>query len=188
LYCYVEVKDDIVSVSSGDRYQNDNIELKFDPDPSKQASGAAGNSQMRLTAKGEEDAEERSGVDNINGSRYLQDTSGGSYETTEDDYARRLTDDGYVLEFRVPLAYINTSDRSLQENDTGTIGLAINIADNDTGERTDMLQWSAGHVDASWNTPSLLGSATFMPNHILKLEAVSPMDPSIINENADDWY
>jgi len=115
--------------------------------------------------------------------------SGNSYEPTEDDYARRLTDDGYVLEIRVPIAYINTTDgRSLQDNPTDTFGLAINVADNDDVERTDMLQWSAGHADAAWNTPSLLGSATFMPNHILKLEAVSPMDPSIVNVNADDWY
>ena len=51
-----------------------------------------------------------------------------------------------------------------------------------------MLQWSAGHSDAAFNTPPLCGSATFMPNHVIKLEAVSAIDPSIVNANAEDWY
>ena len=66
--------------------------------------------------------------------------------------------------------------------------MAINIADSDEAERDAMLQWSAGHADAAHNTPSLLGSVTFMENHILKFEAISPVDPFIVNENAEDWY
>ena len=187
LYCYLEVKDDAAGVFSGTRYLNDCIELKFDPEPDKGvASGAC---DLRLTVKDREDAENPNGVDNLNGSNRMRDLKGNPWEPTEDDYARRLTDNGYALEFRVPLDCINATDgRSLQNNQTGTFGLAINIADNDTGTRTDMLQWSAGHADAAWNTPVLLGSATFIENHILKLEAVSPIDPSIVNENADDWY
>lgn len=56
------------------------------------------------------DAENPSGVDNINGSNNLRDVANVPYGPAEDDYARRLTDDGYVLEFRTPRACINTPD------------------------------------------------------------------------------
>jgi hypothetical protein len=187
IYCYAEVTDDAVRVVHTSRYLNDNIEFKFDPEPDAGATG--GTSHLRLTALGESFAETLSGVDNLNGSGGLMDLSGQPYQSTEDDYARRETDLGYILEFRVRRDCINTPDgRSLEYNTTGVFGMAINVADNDEGERDNMLQWSAGHTDLAWNTPIHHGSVTFMENHILKFEAKSPMDPSVVNENADDWY
>lgn len=187
LYCYAEVKDDIVKVSNSSTWLNDCIELKFDPDPDFGAASETSN--MRLTALDEDLAELPAGVDNINGSQHLRDLANTPYVPTEDDYARRLTDDGYVLEFRVPQAYINTPDgRSLQFNEIGKFGMAINIGDNDTGSRDNMLQWSAGHSDAAHSDPSLLGTVTFLENNKLQLEAVNYIDPSVVNENADEWY
>lgn len=182
LYTYAEVKDDAVLATSGSRWLNDCIELKFDPDPTFFAEDATAN--MRLTALGEGAA-----IDNINGSSKLIDAGGTPYVVSEDDYARKLTADGYVLEFRVPRAYINTTDgRSLEYNPDGVFGLAINIGDNDDVTRDNMLQWSAGHSDAAHSNPYLLGSATFLDNHVLGLEAVSPIDESIVNDSAAVWY
>ena len=183
LYLYTEVTDDIVNGSSSSRWLNDCLELKFDPEPSEGGT-YDGRSNCRLTALGD-----GPGVDNLNGSSGLIDDSGDSYVPSENDYARRLTDDGYALEFRIPIEYICTNDgRSLLYNETGKFGLAINVGDNDTGTRDNMLQWSAGHADAVHTDPSLLGTVTFLENNKLGFEAVSTVDPSIINENAEEWY
>jgi len=186
LYCYFEVTDDAVRCFTGTRYLNDNVELKMDPEPEMEA--AEGNSHCRLTALGEDLAEAPTGVDDLNESNGLVTPAGQPWEPTENDYARRLTNDGYALEFRIPLNCIRVGPRALEYNETGVFGMAINIADSDEQERDNMLQWSAGHADAAHNTPSLLGSVTFMDNHILKFEAISPLDPTIVNENAEDWY
>ncbi len=186
LYCYTEITDDVVLVSSGTRYLNDGIELKMDPEPA--AGAATGNSHCRLTALGADQAQEPNGVDNLNGSSGLRDLGNVVWVPTEEDYARKLLDNGYALEFRIPLDQITIANRALEYNETGIFGMAINIADNDKNDRENMLQWSAGHADAAHNIPELLGSVTFLDDHKLKFEAVSPMDPSIINENADEWY
>jgi len=178
LYLNTEVKDNVVNGSNGARYLNDCIELKFDPEPSEGGTYTA-LLNTRLTVLGDASV---GGIDNLTG---LPD-----YSPVEGvDYVRKITGDGYALEFRLPIENINTSDgRWLLFNTSGKMGLAINIGDNDTGERDNMLQWSAGHSDNAHNDLKLLGAVTFLADHKLGFEAVSIIDPSIINENADDWY
>ncbi len=189
LYCYAEVMDDIVAATNASRFENDCLELKFDPDPAAGAGTATSNS--RFTARGADDAENPAGVDNINGSGHLEDASGADWLPSEEDYARRITDDGYAVEFRIPFEFINEPQdgRFMVAPDVNAVfGLAINIGDNDAASRESMLQWSAGHADGAHSNAALLGSATFLADHRLKLEAVSPRDGSIVNENADEWY
>jgi hypothetical protein len=190
LYCYAEVKDDIVAATSDQRYLNDCLELKLDPDPNSGTGSATANS--RLTAKGEDDAEVPAGVDNLNGSAHLVDQNNAVLVTAEgEDYARRLTNDGYALEFRIPFDYINVpaDDRYMIDRVVGGVfGMAINIGDNDNTTRDNMIQWSAGHADAAHSNPALLGSVIFLADHKVKLEAISPRDPSIVNDSADVWY
>jgi hypothetical protein len=187
MYVYTEVTDDFVLGTNERRYKNDCIELKFDPDPSKMSTGPTDNTRLCALPEYSEDADgptavEGAQVDNLSGLGDWQPIEGV-------DYVRRLTDDGYVLEFRLPLDYIESpTGGKLRENESGTFGMAINFCENDDVDRTSMLQWSAGHTDAVHPTPALHGSVTFMENHILKLEAVSPQDPSIVNANADEWY
>jgi len=191
LYCYAEVKDDIVAATNTERFQNDCLELKFDPDPNSGTNTKTSN--CRITAKGADNAEEPTGVDNLNGSGHLEDVEGTDYVVSESDYARRLTDDGYVLEFRVPFDYINEPEdnRFMVERTVGNkFGMAINIGDNDGTTREHMIQWSAGHTDGAHSYPALCGTATFMDNHVLKLEAVGPrpQDTVVVNPNAEEWY
>ncbi|MFC1570043.1 sugar-binding protein [bacterium] len=178
LYLYAEVKDDVVNGSNGARYLNDCIELKFDPEPDEGGNYTAG-LNTRLTVLGDASI---GGIDNLTGLPDYVPVDG-------EDYARKITGDGYALEFRLPIENMNTSDgRWLSFNTSGQMGLAINIGDNDVGQRDNMLQWSAGHSDAVHSDPRLLGAVTFLDNHKLGFEAVSIIDPSIVNENADDWY
>ena len=188
MYVYTEVTDDLVLGTNGARYKNDCIELKFDPDPSKKITAGTDNTRLGALPAYSEDAD---GPTAVQGASVDNLTGLGSWGPIEGiDYVRRLTDNGYVLEFRLPLDNIETSGRNLREcqTETGTFGMAINFCENDDVDRTAMLQWSAGHSDGVHGDSALLGSVTFMENHILKLEAVSPQDPNIINENAEDWY
>ncbi|MDM7925611.1 MAG: sugar-binding protein [bacterium] len=189
LYCYAEVNDDVVAATNGSRFENDCVELKFDPDPAAGAGTATSNS--RFTARGAADAENPAGVDNLNGSGHLEDASGSDWIPSDEDYARRITADGYAVEFRIPFDYINEPQdgRFMVARDVNAVfGLAINVGDNDAASRESMLQWSAGHHNDAHSNAALLGSATFLDNHMLRLEAVSPRDNSIVNENADEWY
>ena len=189
LYCYAEVKDDIVTAIHTDRYQNDCLELKFDPNP--QAGTGTATSNSRITGIGYNMGFDSVGIDNLNGSGHLEDFTGVDLVVFESDYARRLTDDGYVVEFRILFEYINEpqDERFMIEREEGsTFGLAINIGDNDIGSRDNMLQWSAAHADSVHSRAIGCGSATFMANNILKLEAVSPRDPSVVNDSAEVWY
>jgi len=189
LYCYAEVKDDIVRATNAARFENDCLELKFDPNPRAGAGTATSNS--RITAKGTDDAEDPNGVDNLNGSGNLENENGTDYVVQPDDYARKLTDDGYVVEFRVPFLYINEKEdnRFMIERDVdSTFGLAINIGDNDDASRSSMIQWSAGFTDQAHSNAMYLGSATFLADHKIKLTAVSPRADTIKNDSAEVWY
>ena len=178
VYLYTEVKDDIVIGSNPARYLNDCIELKFDPEPSEGGT-YSGLCNTRLTALGDAGV---GGIDNLSGLP-------GYIPVEGEDYARKITDDGYALEFRMPIENIEAPDgRSLYFNETGKMGLAINIGDNDSGTRDNMLQWSAGHTDAAHGEPKYLGTVTFLDDHKLGFEAVSIIDPTIVNENAVEWY
>ncbi|MGD8782657.1 MAG: sugar-binding protein, partial [Ignavibacteria bacterium] len=180
LYCYLEVTDDTMMVIDQDRWYNDGIEIKFDPDPS--AGTGSGTSNLRLTALGYGDADSN-GVDNLNRSGHLEDASGNDLVVAESDFARRVTSDGYALEFRVPFDYINEmeDDRYMVSREEGNVfGMAINIIDNDSGSRDHMLQWSAGVVDAAHSDAAYHGSVTFLSGNKLKLDAsVSPRTDTV---------
>ncbi|MFO7446680.1 MAG: sugar-binding protein, partial [Ignavibacteriaceae bacterium] len=189
LYCYGEVKDDVVSGAAGDRFSNDCIELKFDPDPS--SGEGNGTANARITGIGYDMGFDSVGVDNVNGSGHLEDAAGNDWVVTAGDYARRITSDGYVVEFRIPFEYINEmqDNRFMVDRVEGEVfGLGINVGDNDSGARDHMIQWSAAHADSVHSRPIGLGSATFMANNVIKLEAVSPRDPAVVNDSADVWY
>ncbi|HDQ46231.1 MAG TPA: T9SS type A sorting domain-containing protein [bacterium] len=188
LYCYAEVTDDIVTASHTSRFQNDCIELKIDPNPFE--GTGEGTANARLTALGADLAEQPGGVDNLNGSGNLVDAVGNRWEPTEADYARRVIDGGYALEFRIPREYINVvaEGREMVWGEGEVFGMAINVGDNDSGSRDHMIQWSAGHTDQAHSFGEFHGSVTFLPDHKLKFEAVSPRNPEVVSDSAEAWY
>ncbi len=189
LYVYDEVKDDNIQVSNSTNWENDCIELKFDPDPS--ILGTTGTAEMRLSAYDVDMAQEPAGVDNINVDQRLWDVDGNNFVPTEDDYARDETDDGYILEFRIPWEFVNSDPvygRLIFVGEGEIFGMAINQADNDGTNRDNMLQWSAGHADAAWSNPSLHGTVTYLAGNVLGFEAVSAQDPAIFNDSSLVWY
>lgn len=169
-YLYAEVNDDAVRVNSRYRPENDCIELKFDPDPMKKA--LAGIVNARLSSLDSLEADNPAGVDNLYSEGNL-----ASEAVSPDNYARRLTDEGYVIEVRLAWKWIKTKDRAINVGVGERFGLAVNFHDNDSDGRDGSIQWSAALADEVWNTPQLLGTMEFMEDNKLKFIRKNSIDP-----------
>jgi hypothetical protein len=187
LYFYVEVTDDNVQLIHTTDWQNDCVELKMDPDPTFGA--ASGICAINLTALDSIDATGPAagvgGWSNLDADDNWSGTPNGA-----DDYARELTDNGYILEFRLTIDSIKTNadGRQLLPEVGSIFGVAFNVHENDavSGGRDGSIQWSAEINDAVWGNPQLLGQAELLEGHKL---AFRPQNfiTGVINENAD-WY
>jgi hypothetical protein len=188
LYYYAEVKDDIVLDNNTTNWSNDKIELKFNPDPTIISTSAS--LQIGISALGVDDAQVPEAVDNLSVDKNLYQ-NGAAWVSTQNDYARRSIDDGYVLEWRIPLnAVINSSGSNrLSPGVGGKFGEVLQVADNDDTQRTSMISWSSGMKDVLWSNPQLHGTVTFLANNKLKYVAVSPQVPETIHNDSDHvWY
>jgi PKD repeat protein len=184
-YLYEEVIDDTICVNNSNYqcYHNDGIVVRFDPDPTVKAESGVHN--IVMTAYGEDKAPLPEYVTNL-GEFY--DQEGNIWIPTTEDYARNETAGGYILEFRIPWEYSCYNDRSVSVGVGNIFGIAVGQTDNDEFFRENIIAWSAGHTDNTWRYPDLLGTATFMPDHILKFSAVNSIDTSVINDSASVWY
>ncbi|NIV95504.1 SpoIIE family protein phosphatase [candidate division KSB1 bacterium] len=169
-YLYAEVKDDVVKVNNRFHPENDCIELKFDPDPKKKA--LAGIVNARLSALDSTEARNPSGVDNLYSEGNLAPEA-----VSPENYARRLTDDGYVLEMRLAWNWLKTKGRVVNVGVGEIFGLAINFHDNDSDNRDGSIQWSPTLADEVWNTPQLLGTMEFLADHKLRFIRRNAIDP-----------
>lgn len=186
LYCYTEIQDDIILTNNSTFWENDQIELKMDPDPTfLSTSGVAA---ARMTALGEEDAEAPAGVDNI--------SSGGELDPSfqpvaGQDYARKLveTDEyyGYTLEFRIPWDAIISGDKAVNVGVGEIWGLGIAIGDNDETRRTEVIMWAAAINGGIWNNPRLHGTVTFLENGKLQFTAANSAGGDAVNDSSH-WY
>ncbi len=185
-YCYAEVTDEYVVVNNSTTYENDCIELKIDPDPTMETT--TGVAAVRLTAWGEDDAEEPAGVDNL--------VAGGEidaeWEPVEgEDYARKpvYTDEryGYNLEFRLPFEKIVREDKYVYNVVGGIMGMAVNLHDNDEGNREAALRWAASMADEVWMNPQLHGTVTFLEGNKIEMETVNSAGGDAVNEHPE-WY
>jgi hypothetical protein len=190
LYYYAEVHDDIVLDNNATNWSNDKIELKFNPDPTiKSTSGAL---QVGMSALGIDDVQDPGALDNMSadGDLYI---SGVKWNTvvTPADYARKTIANGYIIEWRLPLAAIrnSTGAQTLYPGVGGKFGLCLNVADNDDTQRSRMLQWSAGRADDAWSNPAKHGNITFLPGNKLKWQAYSLQDSATYhNDSAAVWH
>jgi hypothetical protein len=197
LYVYEEVTDDIVNVTNGANYwANDCLDAKIDPDPTGVNNNTVFCFAMTALDSVDVSADAIPGVSNI-----VQTVGGGWADTTTsgfphpEDYARELTDNGYVLELRLKWAWIATASGAVIDKGPifpavgNTYGFAISNHDNDgvTGGRDNSIEWAAALLDAVWNTCSDMGYIELLPDHKIKFVSESLRDPTIINPNPD-WY
>lgn len=187
LYFYEEVADQVVNLNNATGWQNDCLEIYFDPDPSQAAT--SGQCGFRLTALDSADAEESvwAGVGNMIASGGAA-WAGFADNATSDDYARALTDNGYVLEGRVKWEWISIDTRGPIVPGVGTIfGMATMNHDNDVAGREGSVSWSCVMDDNVWGNPQSHATVEFLDDHKLKLIAANAITGAV-NENADEWY
>jgi hypothetical protein len=198
LYVYEEVSDDIVNVNRGENYwRNDCLDAKIDPDPTGVNNNSVFCFAMTPLDSVDVPADAVGGVANI-----VETVGGGWADTTNsgwphpDDYARMLTDTGYVLELRLKWAWVATSSGGVIDKGPiypavgNTYGFAISQHDNDgvtTNGRDNSLEWAAVLLDAVWNTCSDMGYIELLPDHKIKYVAESLRDPTIVNPHPE-WY
>src|SRR3990172_5971950 len=126
LYVYEEVKDFNVLQNSATWYQNDCIDIKVDPDLAVANTGSIFTCTMGVMDSADVDASLYGGIRNL----YEGWTT--TERPTPEDYARLLTEDGYILEFRLKWEWISTSDKGPIVPDVGnTYGMAVMNHDND---------------------------------------------------------
>src|SRR3990172_6950219 len=174
LYIYEEVRDDIVLVNNATQYLNDKLELKIDPDPTQAAGASAGNYGVDISALDAADATVPAGSTN---------PPAGS------EYARKKTDTGYVVEFKVKWANMVSGTRGpIVPAVGGTFGMAIMNHDNDAVQREATIEWAAAMKDNVWNNPRMLGTIEFLADNKLKYIPQNAIDNTVVNGNAAVWY
>ncbi len=148
LYFYEEVKDDIISMSSANTYNNDGFEIKVDP----QATDSVANSIVAL------------------GMTALDSTGGVTGALDLPNSFRKTTADGYVLEAAIPWDTLKTTIESVDVGVGNVFGCAVQNHDNDnaSGARDASIQWAAFLTDRVWNTPKYCGTVEFLADNKLK--------------------
>lgn len=165
LYIYEEVKDDTIAMSSTNTYNNDGFEMKVDPIPTDSTQTSTVAFEMTALYDTTETGATKSGYSNITLADSLK------------QFARRLTDDGYVLEMAVKWSALSSSTEIIVP-EAGTIfGAALQNHDNDntTGKRDASVQWAAVLTDNVWNTPKYLGTVTLLEDKKLQFVPTNNM-------------
>jgi hypothetical protein len=190
-YVYEEVTDNIVNVNQGSNYwKNDCLDAKFDPDAT---TGSANNVfcfAMTALDSADVSADAIAGVSNL-----VQTVGGGWADSTNsgfphpDDYARKLTDNGYVLELRLKWAWVATTDKGPIYPAVGnTYGFAVMNHDNDKGTGRDKsIEWAAVMTDAVWSNCADHGYIELLPDHKVKYVPENLRNPANVNPHPE-WY
>jgi hypothetical protein len=181
LYIYEEVADNVVHMNNATSWQNDVLEVYMDPNPT--AAITTGQIGFQITALDSADADPAAlaGVQNLTG--YNVDLV-----STPDDYARRKTANGYVLEARVPWSVFMDATRGPISPAVGNVfGMAFHNHDNDVATRESSIAWAAVVLDNVWNTPNNHGTVEFLANGQLKFTAMSTRS-GLVNDSAAVWY
>jgi Carbohydrate family 9 binding domain-like/Secretion system C-terminal sorting domain len=194
LYIFVDVVDDIVNQTGiPDYWRNDCFDAKVDPD----FTATDYNSQvfcfaMTCQDSGEVDQSLWPGIGNIRetvGGGWVLGTDSTAYKSiTPDDYARTLTDNGYICECRLKWDWIATTNKGPIAPQVGdVIGFAVSIHDNDGGASTrdNSIEWAALLNDNVWNNCTNMGHIELLADHKIKYVPESLRDPSVYLENPE---
>jgi hypothetical protein len=187
LYIYEEVSDDIVNLNNTTWWGNDILDVKIDPDLGAPGTGSSVIFTCAMTCLDsfDVDASVWAGVRNI---VEVGQTWSAVEMPAPADYARKLTDNGYVLELRLKWEWIITPDAT-----KGPIvpavgfeyGMAMMNHDNDATGREASIEWAANLVDQVWSEAANHGTVTLLADHKIKYVPESPRDPLIVNPNPD---
>ena len=180
LYVYEEVTDDIVNQNSATWYQNDCLDAKIDPDVYVSDATTVFTVTMGCMDSIDVDPSVYGGIRNLVEGWTTTDVP------TPEDYARRLTDTGYVLELRLLWDWITIGDKGPIFPEVGEIyGFAIMNHDNDSNTRDGSIEWAANMTDQVWSNCNYHGYIELLDDHKIRYVPESFRDPSIYNEYPD---
>ena len=196
LYVYEEVKDNVVNLNNATSWQNDVLEMYFDPDPHKAVtSGQVGITITALDTPQVADPANYAGITNLTGNGSV------TTDATPADYARKQTDDGYVIEARLKWEWIQDATRTVNVSVDSMFGMGIMNHDNDNAAREGSISWATILNDNVWGTPESHGTVKlladnkvqFIPSNIRTGEANTlPYDgtipPIMIDAEKDPFY
>ncbi len=154
-YLYEEVMDDTLSGNATNIWEEDEIEVNFDPQPTDSVTNSVW--QTRMTALGKASA----GVvkaDSLNG-----------VPDSLKQWARAIIPGGYALELAIKWSAIKSGIETISPSVGNVFGMAINQHDNDGhARRQATVQWAAVLSDAVYNTPKYHGTVKFLADNKLQ--------------------
>jgi hypothetical protein len=160
-YLYEEVKDDTLRGDNSNTWGEDELELKFDPQPTDSLSTAV--FDTRLTALGMGTA----GVVYADSMNFIPDA--------QKRWVRKTTSDGYILELAVQWSALVLGSETISPAAGNIFGMCIYQHDNDKGFRQASVQWAAVLLNAAWNTPKYIGTVKFLADNKLQFIATNAM-------------
>jgi hypothetical protein len=160
-FLYEEVKDDVLSASSANSWEDDCLELKVDPQPTDASTNSIWDA--RLTALG------------MGGAGVAASDELNSLQDSQKQWTRRTISGGYALELAVRWSAMKSGSETITPAVGNVFGMAINQHDNDGSGREATLQWAAVLLDAAWNTPKYLGTVKLLANNRLQFVARNNM-------------
>ncbi len=152
-YLYEEVNDDAISADGQNAWEQDGLELKFDPVPADTTIDSVWD--CRLTA-----------LDDASPGVIVWDDLTQAPEYAWKQWRRKTIPGGYALELAVQWQAITANGETIAPQEGTEFGMAIKQHDNDEAAGiTAMVQWSAVLRDAVWNTPKYMGTVRLLPDH-----------------------
>jgi hypothetical protein len=180
LYVYEEVTDEYVNQNSTTWYQNDCIDAKIDPDVYAEDEGSVFTFTISCMDSVDVDESLWGGI------RNLAEGWTTTERPTPEDYARSLTDTGYVLELRLKWEWIATSVKGPIYPGVGEIyGFAIMNHDNDSNTRDGSIEWAAVLTDEVWSHCNNHGYIELLADHKIKYVPENYRDPSFVNPDPE---
>ena len=179
LYVYEEVTDDIVNQNNGTWYQNDCIDAKIDPDLYVDNTSSIFTFTIGCMDSVDVDPSLYGGI------RNLAEGWTVAERPTPEDYARKLTDDGYVIELRLKWEWVATTVKGPIYPQVGdTYGFAIMNHDNDTNTRNGSIEWAAVLTDQVWSNCTNHGYIELLADNKIKYVA-EDLRAGNVNPNPD---
>jgi hypothetical protein len=154
-YLYEEVMDDTLAGNATNVWEEDCLELKFDPQPTDSVTNSVWETRLTILSKPTAGVVAGDSLNNV--------------AAADKKWARRIIPGGYALELAIKWSAIKNGAETITPAEGNVFGLALCQHDNDgKAKRQASIMWGAVMLDAVWNTPKYHGTVKFLPNNQLQ--------------------
>jgi hypothetical protein len=161
-YLYEEVRDDTLAANATNVWEEDELELKFDPQPTDSVTNSVWDTRLTILRPGP-------GV-------VAGDSLNNITDASLKKWARIKITGGYALELAIKWSVIRSGTETITPAANNIFGMAINQHDNDgRARRQASIMWAAVMRDAVWNTPKYHGTVKFLADNKLQFIARNNM-------------